>query len=73
MANRWGKKMQTMTDFILLGSKITVGSDFNHEIKRLAPWKKSHDKPRQCSKKQRHHFADKGLYNQSCDFSSNHV
>ena len=25
----------------------------------LAPWKKSHDKPRQCIKKQRHHFADK--------------
>ena len=37
-----GGKMQTMTDFILLGSKITVGSDFNHEIKRLAPWEKSH-------------------------------
>ena len=26
------------------------------------PWKKSYDKPRQCIKKQRHHFADKGLY-----------
>ena len=30
-----------------------------------APWKKSNDKPRQCIKMQRHHFADKGLYNQS--------
>ena len=28
----------------------------------LAPWKKSSDKPRQCIKKQRYHFADKGLY-----------
>ena len=36
-------------------------------------WKKSYDKPRQSIKKQRHHFADKGLYNQSYDFSSSHV
>ena len=37
------------------------------------PWKKSYDKPRQCIKNQRHHFADKGLYSQSCGFSSSHV
>ena len=36
----------------------------------LAPWKKSFDKPGQCIKKQRHHFADKGPYSQSYDFSS---
>ena len=35
----------------------------------LAPWKASYDKPRQCIKKQRHHFADKGSYNQSYGFS----
>ena len=34
----------------------------------LAPWKKSYDKPRQCLKKQRLHFADKGLYSQSYGF-----
>ena len=34
----------------------------------LAPWKKSYEKPRQCVKKQRHHFADKGLYSQSYVF-----
>ena len=39
----------------------------------LAPWKKSYDKPRQRIKKWRHHFANKGLYNQSYDFSSSHV
>ena len=39
----------------------------------LAPWKKSYDKPRQCIKKQRHHFANKGLNSQSYDFSSSHV
>ena len=33
----------------------------------------SYDKPRQCIKKQRHHFADKGPYSQSYGFSSNHV
>ena len=29
-----GKKMETITDFIFLGSKITVDSDYSHEIKR---------------------------------------
>ena len=41
--------------------------------KMLAPWKKSYDKPGQHIKKQRHYFADKGLYNQSYGFSSSHV
>ena len=35
----------------------------------LAPWKKGYDKPRQCIKKQRHYFADKGLSTQSYGFS----
>ena len=39
----------------------------------LTPWKKSYDKPRQHIKKQRHYFADKGLYSQSYSFSSSHV
>ena len=39
----------------------------------LAPWKKSYEKPRQCIKKQRHHFASKGQYSQSYGFSSSHV
>ena len=39
----------------------------------LAPWKKSSVKPRQCFKKQRHHFADKGPYSQSYGFCSSHV
>ena len=33
MANRWGT-METVTDFIFLGSKITVDGDCSHEIKR---------------------------------------
>ena len=38
-------------------------------LRMLAPWKKSYDKPRQHIKRQRHHFADKGLSSQSCGFS----
>ena len=37
------------------------------------PWKKSYDKPRQCIKKQKHHFANQGLYSQSYGFSSSQV
>ena len=36
----------------------------------LAPWKKSYDKPRQHIKKQKHYFANKGLYSQSYGFFS---
>ena len=51
--------METVTHFILLGSKITADRDCSHEIKTLSPWKKSYDKPRQHIKKQRHSFANK--------------
>ena len=49
-----GRIMETVTDFIFLGSKITACGDCSHEIKTLAPWKKSYDQPRQYVKKQRH-------------------
>ena len=49
-----GETMETVTDFILGGSKITADGDCSHEIKMLAPWKKSYDQPRQHIKKQRH-------------------
>ena len=53
-----GEKVETVTDFIFLGSKITVDGDCSHEIKRHIPQKKSYDQHRQCVEKQRHHFAD---------------
>ena len=56
-----GKTMETVTEFILRGSKITADGDCSHEIKTLAPWKKSYDQPRQHVKKQRHYFANKVL------------
>ena len=72
-----GETMETVTDFIFLGSKITVDGECSHEIKKmLAPWKKSYDQPRQHIKKQRHYFTNKGLYSQSYGvffFPSSHV
>ena len=115
--------MEAVTDFIILGSKITVDSDGSHEIKRHLPlekampgislvvqwlghcastsggtgsipgWatkiphaagiakffylkkkkKESYANPGQYIKKQRHHFADKGLCSLSYGFSSSHV
>ena len=65
--------MEAVTDFLFLGSKITVDGDCSHEIKMLVLWKKNYDKPRQCIKKQRHHFADKGTSSQKYSFSSSHA
>ena len=55
-----GETTETVTDLIFLGSKITADDDCTHEIKTLAPCKKSYDQPRQHIKKQRHYFANKG-------------
>ena len=60
-----GESIETVRDFIFLGSKITADGDCSHEIKTLAPWKKSYDQPRQHIKKQRRYFANKGPSSQS--------
>ena len=69
-----GETMETMTDFIFLGSKITADGNCSHEIKRLnlAPWKKIYEQPRQYIKN-RHYFANKGPSSQGYGFSSGHV
>ena len=41
-----GETMETVTDFIFWGSKITAQGNCSHEIKMLAPWKESYDQPR---------------------------
>ena len=72
----WQKDLETVEtvrDFILGDSKITADGYCSHEIKTLAPWKKSYDTPRQHIKKQRHYFANKGPSSQSYGFSSGHV
>ena len=68
-----GETMETVTDLIVLGSKITEDGDCSNEIKMLAPWKKSYDQPRQHIKKQRHYFANKGLSSQGYGFSRGQV
>ena len=70
---REGEKVVTVTDFIFLSSKSTVDGDCSHEIKTLAPWKESYDKPRQCFKKQRHHLVDKAPYKPKLWFYCSHV
>ena len=62
--------METVTDFLFLGSKITADGDCSHEIKRCLLLGR---KARQHIKKQRHYFAEKGLSSQSYCFSSSHV
>ena len=69
-----GETVETVTDFIFWGSKITADGDCSHEIKKtLTPWKESYDQPRQHIQKQRHYFANKGLFSQRYGFSSRQV
>ena len=69
-----GETMETVTDFIFLGSQITVNGDCSHEMeRRLLLGRKAMTNLENILKKQRHHFADKGPYSQSYGFSSSHV
>ena len=54
-----GETVETVADFIFLGSKIPADGDCSHEIKRrLLLWKESYDQSRQHIKKQRYYFTD---------------
>ena len=69
-----GETVETVRDFIFLGSKITIDGDCSHEIKRfLLLGRKVMTQPRQHIKKQRHYFANKGLSSQGYGFSSSHI
>ena len=46
-----GETMETVTDFIFLGSKITADGDCSHEIERCLLSGRKDNKPRQCIKK----------------------
>ena len=64
-----GERTETVRDYF-----FGLQNHCSHEIKKtLARWKNSYDMPRQFIKKQRYHFADKGLSSQSYGFSSSHV
>ena len=41
-----GETVETVRDLIFLGSKVTADGDHSHEIKTLAPWKKSYVQPK---------------------------
>ena len=79
-----GETMETVTDFVFSGSKITADGDCSHEIKRglllerkaitnLDSVLKGRHQPRQYTEKQRHYLADKSPSSQSYGFSSSHV
>ena len=68
-----GEKVETVTDLIFLGSKITADGDQIYEIKRRLLLGRKTDKPRQHIKKHRHYSADKRPSSQSYSFSSSHV
>ena len=56
-----GEKAEIMTDFLFLGSKISVDSDCSHKIRRqLFLVQDNNEKPRKCVEKQRHYSVDKG-------------
>ena len=76
---------ERVTGFLFLGSKISADGDYSHEIKRrLLPGRKAMTNIDSILKSRditlptkvhlvKHYFADKGLYSQSCGFSSSHV
>ena len=68
-----GDTMETVRDFISGAPKSLQIVTAAMKFKKLAPWKKSYDKPRQYIKKQRHFFTNKCPSSQSCGFSSSHV
>ena len=69
-----GETVETVTDFILGGSKITADGQGSHEIKRrLLLRRKVYGQPRQHIKMQRHYFANKGPSSQGYGFSSGRV
>ena len=67
------EKVETVTDFTFLGSKIVADGDCNHKIKRCLVLERKAMTNLDSVLKNRHHFADKSAYSQSYGFSSSHV
>ena len=68
-----GETMETMTEFIWRGSRITADGDCSHEIKRCLLLGRKAMTNIKHIKKQRHYFANKGPSSQGYGFSSSHV
>ena len=68
-----GETVETVSDFIFGGSKITADGDCSHEIKRRLLFGRKVMTNQDSILKSRHYFANKGLSSQGCGFSSSHV
>ena len=68
-----GETMETVSDFIFLGSKITADGDCRHKIKRRLLFGRKAMTNLDNILKNRHYFANKGPPSQSYGFSSSHV
>ena len=68
-----GETMETVTGFILEGSKITADGDYSHEIKRHLLLGRKAMINLDSILKSRHYFANKGRSGQRYGFSSSHV
>ena len=68
-----GVTVETVSDFIFLGSEITADGDCSHEIKRRLLFGRKVMTNLDSVLKSRHYFANKGLSSQSYGFSSGHV
>ena len=68
-----GEAMETVTDFVFLGSKITADDDCSHEFKRHLLLGRKVMNNLDSILKSRDYFVNKGLSSQGCGFSSSHV
>ena len=68
-----GETVDTVSDFIFGGSKITADGDRSHEIKRCLLLESKVMTNLNSILKKRHYFANKGLSSQGFGFSSGHV
>ena len=68
-----GETVETVSDFIFWGSKITAGGDCSHEIKRHLLLGRKVMTNLDSILKNRHYFANKGPYSQGYVFFSSHV
>ena len=68
-----GEKLEAVTGFIFLGSKIIADSDCSHEIRRCLLLERKTMTKLGSIKKQRHQIADKDPYSQGYGFSGSHV
>ena len=68
-----GETVETVSDFIFWGSKVTADGDCSHEVKRCLLYGRKATTNLDSVLKSRHYFADKGPSSQSYGFSSSHV